>query len=559
MPVDSKGATLAIGDRVQLTRAALTWKIGEQGTIRSFDSGYGVEFDRPGEGHNLQGACPPGKGYWLTKESLIKVAPAISALDSSSDFIKHLEGSTNLVVLDGKVYTVNLSIKPDATSILSRVYQEAGAQVTAVRSEALSQITKVKAEFSTLLPMPKVNRQHIEKGLRVFYYTPSVLCYSVPMEFKPLYLSLRSTIDRELSSAHKTQLYRPIVHLGFLYELPSRAYMRTCTFLPDFKDFFYHYHGGDSNCIGTLSAPRLLSWDDVGVLFEFAKQYSKALEMINISSPLHSAPRDLPSIEDLSRSSTPYKTSASSFSVPKSPFTVNDLVVVSSGFSDSLTSRIGRVYHPRAFNTIVEFLFEIPTIHTLDSMSRVSIPNDKLSLAPPGSRRSRVMNGVPEPTPISTPDFGPVILDLRSCPRLFGGEPYRGLQSRPEDGALPAVDSLGRRVTVNSFVTYAPNLSMEHVTYTSNAYMIDSIFQVREISWDSVELCWKLYTTVKASSSSSHVGQSWQIRALDTVLTTFDPSNPPDYPAPDSYRDQESVYSAPIDDDDDDDEEDNDD
>lgn len=303
-------------------RWGFSWGVGATGTIICFNTrdregSVGVRFDAPGiggtYGHNLDGHITdtPYLGNWVPCECLelleeeFKTTPTgeFAPEPDEEGILAHLFTQiAPTAIIDGHFYTLTKTPETNADALMNPYLAKVAAHIKAIQQQANNKIMAIRAQFDNVQRMPNFEITHARQGIH-FWINGTYIVWSLPLLYNPKYFGLdgkgpvNSLHPDHVSQMKRTVLVRFTVdNTGHIHEVG--------TYKDDgkFDTPFYHYHGNERTCLGTI---KLIDIKTVQDAIAMRNAFQKLLEIVNHGHMTNRTPEDLPTYGQLDREKQP--------------------------------------------------------------------------------------------------------------------------------------------------------------------------------------------------------------------------------------------------------------
>ncbi len=438
-PLDVSGNLIQIGSRVQITRRDGWVEAGDEGVVRVYHdvNSYGVQLDRRGDGHTLEGGldppCPDGYGRFFGGELLkvISLPPPVISVDEEAELaniLSKVSAGSSAMMFGGKIFNVSTTENVEATALFGAFTTRVAEKMKEIRRAAEVKVEAIRKQMQAQLTMPLVLQEDIVAGLSV-YQEGGLLVYAIPFHYSPRFITTEDGKKyncevKELSEEHQAALVRKPILLVYVTRDSFVYSIRMKTSLAGGS--FNHYHGNETQCWGTMVIPAKI--ESMADLYRFKAQFEELLTTINYGSTVQSHPIRMPKKEDLLRGAKEINKKVSDLGfvaeIPASPevkiegkIEVGSIVKIRpieperthEAFTEVVGS-IGKVVSPLGELTwAVEFAYTHINFH--DAIHGITgycfwFREHELELMPPRTRRNTkplVAREVVEPEPEGTP------------------------------------------------------------------------------------------------------------------------------------------------------------
>ena len=384
MITDRIGQELYIGDRVRTIQ-------GRYSDVRGTDAGTVVHFDMPGNvgvsweglecGHDCNGHCAGGTGYYISSRHVEKVleeeTPVEQEGDSSTKIFEDLiAANPNILIIGNKIYKATMHGDAEVSKLFAlrdnhvvEQYRKL-REVTRQREEELRQ----QLEVTNLMPVLSLS-QVVEHKIRL-YGGNGALGFILPFEYRPRYIET-SYSRAELKAEHQRRLKTDcLLDIQF-----SRAQVRHWVLRRDTATLglFVHYHlHGSHDCSGDVHTEGVRP--TVESVLAFRDRYQGVLEVINGSSLGTTNPRGLFHYETLTRGATPVE-STGAWDVPRPAPRTTTVTVTTDRPTTGGVPEVGRLVRvqnvedgrPEAFVGAVGRVVGIFSIEPINTRSIVKV------------------------------------------------------------------------------------------------------------------------------------------------------------------------------------------
>lgn len=375
-----------------------------RGTQHSNRSTISIQFARNRDGRIFT--------FWLPPISLRSLGTLVSD-DEETDvqnFIARVESKVNLIIIENKVCTLQLTEDAEASKVLGGIKSSYAARFAEARRIFVAREETLKQELAQACPLPNITLSDVARGMRV--YKDNGLHWVMPFLYHPTHITENSRtweIPEESRKEMWTELFCDIhVNNSGNGQISLRK-------SADFESFD-HYHRMDGrDCAGI----EITGCKTPAKAWETRSTYEATLAIINGDSIAHGHPAEFTPFTDLRNLSKEIKGTATERSkiiggwstqavegVDSTELQLGQLAQVTQvyeQFPEAGVGAIGTIVHlyhqggQAATHYGIEFLFTAPSFHNCNGTGQnghcYAVTIACVTSAPRGARRTRAIGG----------------------------------------------------------------------------------------------------------------------------------------------------------------------